>query len=488
MLNSRAKALWDVRGHLSPRPASEWERDYALALVVVDTAAVMAAAIIANRIRFGDAVPSVEGFSYSAVPLLLVPAWIAVLLMSRAYEPRFLGTGSEEFRRVFDASVRFTAVVALFAYSTKLQLSRGFIGGTLIIGTLLLLLCRYGARKVVHSARAKGRWVRHVLAVGDSEHVAELGAQFARYPAAGYLLIGACQPSGQEPAVVDGRIIETVGGLDSVREAVAETGADTVAVTASRGFTSTVLRRLAWSLEGAGVELVVAPSLTNVAGPRVHIRPVADLPLLHVEEPELTGGRQALKTLVERAFSALALVVLSPLLLAVALAIRLESSGPALFRQERVGRDGALFEVYKFRSMRPNAHELEAQLRAEQDHEGVRFKMARDPRVTRIGACIRRYSIDELPQLLNVLKGEMALVGPRPQQQWEVATYHSDFARRLKVKPGLTGLWQVSGRSDLSAEESERLDLYYVENWSLALDAMIVWKTLFAVVTGRGAY
>jgi len=338
------------------------------------------------------------------------------------------------------------------------------------MGTALLLLERYAARKVVHLQRTRGRWTHTVLAVGDDEHVRDLATQLERDRYAGYQFVGCCAPEG-------------------VHEALARTGADTVAVTASPGISSDVLRRLAWSLEGLGVDFVVAPALTNVAGPRIHIRPVAGLPLLHVEEPELTGGRQLLKSTVEVVVATLALLVLSPLLLVIALVVRLETHGPPLFRQVRVGRRGERFELYKFRSMVLDAEDqLDALLAANEADAGMLFKLRRDPRVTRVGRWLRRYSLDELPQLLNVVRGDMALVGPRPPLPGEVERDESDVRRRLLVKPGITGLWQVNGRSDLTWEESVRLDLYYVENWSLALDAMIIWKTLFAVLRGRGAY
>jgi exopolysaccharide biosynthesis polyprenyl glycosylphosphotransferase len=248
------------------------------------------------------------------------------------------------------------------------------------------------------------------------------------------------------------------------------------------------LRRLAWSLEGTGVDLVVAPTLTDVAGPRVHVRPVAGLPLLHVEAPEFTGGRQLLKGLVDRCAALAFLVLLTPLLAAIALAVRLDTPGPALFRQTRVGRHGRPFLLYKFRSMVGGAEHMRAALAQNNEQDGVLFKIRRDPRVTPVGRIIRRYSLDELPQLLNVLKGDMALVGPRPPLPAEVEQYGTDVHRRLLVKPGITGLWQVSGRSDLPWQDGVRLDLYYVENWSLTLDLMILWKTLFTVLRPQGAY
>ncbi len=289
-------------------------------------------------------------------------------------------------------------------------------------------------------------------------------------------------------AAAGGSSVPIVGSLTSVPEAVAKLGVDTVAVTASRGLTSGVLKRLGWDLEGAGVDLIVAPALTDVAGPRVHIRPVSGLQLLYVEQPEFTGPTWAMKEAFDRALAALALLVLSPLLVLIAASIRLTSTGPVIFRQVRVGRNGEVFTVYKFRTMVVGAETHLEALWEISEGNGVLFKLKDDPRVTRVGRFLRRLSLDELPQLWNVLVGSMSVVGPRPALPNEAERYGRSTARRLLVKPGITGLWQVSGRSDLSWEDSVRLDLYYVENWSFAGDVQILWKTLSAVVRGQGAY
>ena len=233
---------------------------------------------------------------------------------------------------------------------------------------------------------------------------------------------------------------------------------------------------------------MVAPSLVEVAGPRLSIRPVSGLPLLQVEQPQFTGARRFVKATFDRALSSLALILLSPLLLAIGVAVRLTSSGPALFRQERVGRNGRTFTMVKFRTMVVDAEAQRGELLSQSDRDGLMFKMRSDPRITKVGALLRRYSLDELPQLINVVRGDMSLVGPRPPLPAEVAEYPADVRRRLLVHPGLTGLWQVSGRADLPWEESVRLDLRYVDNWSLAADLLILWKTARAVLSGSGAY
>ena len=233
----------------------------------------------------------------------------------------------------------------------------------------------------------------------------------------------------------------------------------------------------------------MAPGLIDVAGTRIHIRPLAGLPLLHVEEPRLTGTRRLAKAVLDRALALAGLLLLSWFFVAIAVAVRLNSPGPALFRQRRVGRKGSGFTLYKFRSMYAGAEELLDSLSPRNEADGgVLFKLRQDPRITPVGGFLRRCSLDELPQLLNVLKGDMSLVGPRPPLPSEVAKYPDDIRRRLLVKPGLTGLWQISGRSDLSWEESVRLDLHYVENWTMTLDFAILWRTVRVVLRGKGAY
>jgi len=264
--------------------------------------------------------------------------------------------------------------------------------------------------------------------------------------------------------------------------------ADTVAVLACPEMDGTRLRELAWDLEKTGTEMCVAPALLDVAGPRTTIRPVAGLPLLHVDHAELAGGKKVIKEVFDKVSALLALLLLAPLFVAIALTIMISDRGPAFFRQTRIGKDGQPFRLWKFRTMVVDAEARKAELLAQNNGNGALFKMHRDPRVTRAGALLRRWSLDELPQLFNVLLGDMSLVGPRPALPVEVAEYGDHMRRRLVVKPGITGLWQVSGRSDLAWDEAERLDLRYVENWSLALDLQILWKTLAAVTRGSGAY
>ena len=302
----------------------------------------------------------------------------------------------------------------------------------------------------------------------------------------GLTVVGACVARPGECDDVAG--VPVYGGLDDIMAAVKAFGADTVAVLACPEMDGLRLRSLAWELEKTGTDLCVSPALLDVAGPRTTIRPTAGLTLLHVDHPQLSGFRLVLKGLFDRCAAAAALILLAPLMGILAAAIWLSDRGPVLFKQVRVGKDGNAFRIYKFRTMVVDAEQRRAQLLASNDFNSVLFKLRKDPRVTPVGARLRRWSIDELPQLVNVFLGHMSLVGPRPALPDEAARYTEHVLRRLVVKPGLTGLWQVNGRSDLSWDESVRLDLRYVENWSFALDLQILWKTIAVIVRGPGAY
>jgi exopolysaccharide biosynthesis polyprenyl glycosylphosphotransferase len=325
-----------------------------------------------------------------------------------------------------------------------------------------------------------------VLALGHEAAVADLITELRRDTYHGLSVVAACLTGETQSQTVAG--VHVFGGLDDVGSAVRRCGADTVAVLSCNEIDGIALRQLAWELEKTGTDLCVAPSLLDVAGPRTTIRPTAGLTLLHVDHPQLTGPRLVLKEVFDRIAAGAALLLLSPLFAAVAVTIRLSDAGPALFTQTRVGKNGRPFKIYKFRTMVVDAEKRLAELRASNEFDGVLFKMRHDPRITGIGRQLRKWSLDELPQLINVFRGEMSLVGPRPALPDETERYADHVRRRLVVKPGLTGMWQVNGRSDLSWDETVRLDLRYVENWSFALDLQILWKTFSVIFKGSGAY
>jgi len=473
---------------------AHWLRRYSLWLFALDLVALVAAAAAAIGLRdqrAADATTAaMNDTSHSAVVAAIGLVWIATLVLSRSYEPRFLVSGPEEYRRVANASMRITAAAAVIAYLVDGAVVDALPVPFLLIGTCLLVGCRIAARAVVRAGRRRGQWTHRVLVVGARSHVGDLACELDRDPRAGYHVVGAVIPGGDETplAVRNGAVVPVAGKLARVGTAILATGADTVAVAGSRDITQEDLRLLAYELEGTGVDLLVSPALTHVTGSRVSIRPVAGLPLLHLDEPELAGVRKIIKGAFDIVVAAALFVLLAPVLLVLGLLVRATSPGPALFVQERVGLRGTTFRVFKFRTMAVDAEQRLAELMHLNEHDGVLFKVRNDPRITRVGAVLRKYSLDELPQLLNVLRGEMSLVGPRPPLPSEVARYEGHTHRRLLVRPGITGLWQVSGRSELSWEETVRLDLQYVENWSLGMDIAILARTAVAVLARRGAY
>jgi exopolysaccharide biosynthesis polyprenyl glycosylphosphotransferase len=330
--------------------------------------------------------------------------------------------------------------------------------------------------------------MHRVLVLGHAPAVAQLIAQLHRHSHHGLQVIGACLPAAQLGGAARTIDVPVFGALGAAANSAAAAGVDTVMVLSCPELDGPMLRRLAWELERDDIDLIVSSSLVDTAGDRITVRPVDGLPMMHIEHPRLSGGRRLVKAAFDVSVAALLLVLLAPLLLLIALVIRLDTGGPVFFRQVRVGRGGEPFRMVKFRTMHTDAEARLEAMRRQNEHAGVLFKIREDPRVTRCGRILRRYSLDELPQLINVLLGEMSLVGPRPPLPAEVEQYPHDMRRRLVVKPGMTGLWQVSGRSDLSWEDSIRLDLRYVENWSLTVDLVILMRTATAVVRGSGAY
>jgi exopolysaccharide biosynthesis polyprenyl glycosylphosphotransferase len=416
-----------------------------------------------------------------------VPVWPALLGVTGAYEERSFGIGSDEFRRVGRAGLLLLAGLGFLSYAAELELSRALVVLAVPVLALVTLVERYAARRSLHRQRLQGRCVKRVVVVGRGGAVLELVDRLRRTHHAGLQVVAACVTPDDRTRVARAADLP-VAGLEDVIETAARMDADTIAVTSASETAAQYLRSLSWQLEGTGLELLVAPGLVEVAGPRLHIRPFDGLPLLAVEQPRFEGWRRVVKGAIDRAVALSALVVLAPVFGMLALAVRLSGPGPVLYRQQRVGLGGQHFTILKFRSMVQGADQQVAGLSDGNDADGLLFKIRHDPRVTPVGRWLRRLSLDELPQLINVLAGHMSLVGPRPPLPDEVARYDSSVSRRLLVKPGLTGLWQISGRSDLPWEEAVRLDLRYVENWSLALDVQILWKTARAVVTASGAY
>jgi exopolysaccharide biosynthesis polyprenyl glycosylphosphotransferase len=473
-----------VIARLSAQSSASWTNGYLRQAVAADFICGLAAGLLAFQIRF-DNQPYAAGH-YLLLSLALPVLWVVVVGLAGGYDSRFIGVGTDEFRRVLNAGVCLTACVAILSYATKTELARGYVVVALPSLTVLNLLGRFTLRKRLHKLRALGSCMRKVVVVGHADVVADLAAMLRRETYHGLWVVAACVAGPPRRDEIDA--IPVISGLDNVADVVNRYEADTVAVLACPEMSGLRLRDLAWELEKTGTDLCVAPALLDVAGPRTTIRPVAGLPLLHMDHPEFSGLRRIVKAAFDKAAAGTALLFLAPLFLVIMAMIKLGDGGAAFFRQTRVGRDGRAFTVFKFRTMVPDAEERKSHLVALNESDGVLFKMRRDPRITLVGGLLRRWSLDELPQLLNVLIGDMSLVGPRPALPQEAALYGDHVRRRLAVKPGITGLWQVNGRSDLTWDESVRLDLRYVENWSFVLDLQILWKTFSAVFNGSGAY
>jgi exopolysaccharide biosynthesis polyprenyl glycosylphosphotransferase len=452
---------------------------------VADVVVAAMAATISVTVRFSS-IPD----TYLLLPVLLPLGWLSAVWLYRGYEHRFIGAGPEEFHRIFRAGMLLFTSVAVISYLSMGSFSRTiamFSVPFCVTGTMLV---RRALRIALHRTRRSGRGLHRTLVVGRSDAAIRLiDSLRVTEPSFhhGMLVVGACL-SAEDVTPSHVHDVPVLGTPDDVLAAIELVQADTVAVVSHPDLSGHALRQLSWALEERGVELLVSPGIVEVAGPRLSIRPMASLSLLHLERPVLKGSRRVLKVLFDYVVTLGLLVLFAPMMLILAALIRFSSRGPALFRQTRVGTDGREFTVYKFRSMVTDAEARLCDLVQKDEGNGVQFKMRADPRVTRVGALLRRYSLDELPQLFNVLRGNMSLVGPRPPLPSEVAGYSTDEIRRLRVRPGMTGLWQVSGRSDLTWEESLRLDLRYVDNWSMSLDLSILWRTVRAVMQGSGAY
>ena len=416
-------------------------------------------------------------------------AWTIALSRSGSRSARIAGRNVGEYKAVLRATFATFGLMVVTYLVAGWDVPRRAVLTMASLGLPALLLSRYLWRGWLRRQRAVGRLVTRVLAVGDRRTVGHLIRDLHRDPLAGYWIVGVCVAGSDAlPAHVEG--IPVVCGVDDVAQTARALGVDVVAVSASGEIGPESVRKLAWSLQDSSASLVVAPAVTGTAGHRMKVVSLAGLSLIHLGKPAYRRARRALKRTLDVIGSAVLITIFSPVLIGTALAVKLTSAGPILFRQNRMGMDGQIFRMLKFRSMVNDAEQRLLTLNGAARDAGneVLFKIKNDPRITAVGRFIRRFSVDELPQLFNVLAGQMSLVGPRPPLLSEVQAYDADAYRRLLVRPGMTGLWQVSGRSDLSWDESIRLDLYYIENWSMLGDVAILWKTAKAVFSSDGAY
>jgi exopolysaccharide biosynthesis polyprenyl glycosylphosphotransferase len=461
----------------------------ALAVALGDGVVATAIVGLAVVLRFGDARIAATDVPYAVLPMLIGPVWIATMWFGGSYDVAFMATGAEEYRRVVNGGIWLLAIVGFTAFAFQASVSRTLVAIALPATVLGTLLNRGAGRLILRRRLRSNSTLHRTVILGGREDSAALIRHMRSTPNVGFSVVGVYVPTtSPADAAAQARDDEEVTSPEQLVASACSLQADTIAVTHAAAFGPGQLRRLSWALEGTGVELVVAPSLFDVAGPRIVVRPVQGLPLLHIEEPRFRGPKRVIKAGIDRMLASVALIIALPVLILTAIAIKAADGGPVFYRQVRVGRLGAEFVIWKFRTMTIDAERRHTQLLAESGHNGVLFKLADDPRVTGLGKFLRRYSLDELPQLINVLIGSMSLVGPRPQRPFEVAQYASDTRRRLLVKPGMTGLWQVSGRSTLSWEETIQLDLHYVDNWSVTRDLVILAKTAWAVVRAPGAF
>lgn len=469
-----------------------WARKFRRKLRITDAVIIVVVVALSADIVYhirppANAFTTTKFFLLFALTSVL---WLAMMAVFRTRDAHLLGVGAGEYKRVLHASAAtfgwLGAAYLLFDPSP----ARGYFLLAMPIGGVSLVMGRWLWRGWLTTQRQFGHFLSKVVVLGPRADVEYVIAQIDKKSGATYQVQGAVLEDESDTSVlhVGSRVVPIVGVTSDVSAAVEATGADAVIVAGQLSSGSGYLRELGWKLEATSTELVVASSLTNVAGPRIQMRPVEGLPLMHVELPQFSGGRHVLKRVMDIVVSGIALIVLSPMLLVLSIWIRRDSEGGVIFRQTRVGQGSRQFTMYKFRSMVQSAEEELAQLKLLNEGAGPLFKLHDDPRVTKVGGQLRKYSLDEFPQLLNVFKGDMSLVGPRPPLPSEVQDYRGHTHRRLFIKPGLTGLWQINGRSDLDWEESVRLDLYYVENWSITGDLMIMWRTLKIMLKPVGAY
>ena len=455
--------------------------------VLADAAAVSSALFLASIIRFEILNESpARDVNYALITVAATPLWILLFKLYGLYEPRQVLGPVSEFKQVFHGVVAGTVSIFVADSIFKLDLARGWTLLVMGCGFLMVGAERLTVRKFLHFTRRRGGDVTRTIVLGANHEARTISRTLGREKWLGYQIVGYVDdetPIGQE--IVPG--CEVIGTTSDLKELISRHGASLVLVAAS-AFDATRLNRLFWELQDIDVDLQMTSGTIDLMASRMIVQSVAGVPLLYVRRTGIDRTQSTLKRSLDVVGSLLLLIVLSPFLAAVALWIRKDSTGGAFFGQTRVGRDGRLFKCWKFRTMVADAEERKAELEHLSEGPGLLFKLKDDPRVTDAGKVLRRYSLDELPQLWNVLRGEMSLVGPRPALPTEVEQYDDWVRNRLKVKPGMTGLWQVSGRTDTSFSDYIRYDLFYIQNWSLSLDLWILWRTFRAVITAEGAH
>lgn len=475
-----------------------WKRKYRLRLLLVDAVGVAVAVTLAFYGRFAllaaDGPDAAESTSRAAVlSIALGVAWFVALGLQESRDISLVGVGSEEYRRVVAATAWVFGLAAVCSLLIQTPLSRGYLLIALSVGLIVLLTSRHLLRRDLGKRRTRGESMTRVIVLGKPDSVSVLSETLSRSTPAGYTVVGVCIPDflGAPGTQLDTPVgpLPVLGNEDSVEVALRLTGADALAITAVEHLGQERVRKLAWQLDSLAVDMIVVPGMTDIAGPRLKLRPIDNLPLFHVARSRREGPSLVGKRIFDVLLVLLSLPVVLPVLAVTAIAIKFDDGGPVLYRQVRVGQHGKPFRIFKLRTMAADADaRKETELVAAGAAGGVFFKSAADSRITKVGRVLRKASLDELPQLLNVLGGSMSIVGPRPLVPGEGDSVEHFVQRRSLVKPGMTGLWQVSGRSDVSEEERIRLDHSYVDNWSGVQDLVIVARTIRAVLKREGAY
>lgn len=426
-----------------------------------------------------------QAFATRTAILLTIPIWLCVFAAFELYDRRALSASSEEIRRVLRAISISVMTVVMASFWLQIPVSRERIIALWLTSIVSVGLARFAVRRAVHRLAARGIVATAAVVVGTNEEARTIARLLSGRRWLGYQVLGFVAVDAACCDTVDGRPV--LGSLSDITAVVRRTGASAVII-AQSAIRPEVVADLDLALHPLDVDVRISPSLPHVSFSRLTVRPLDGLAFLALERRPLSEWQTAIKRAFDLVSASLLLVVLAPLMVIIAAAVRLGSRGPILFRQKRVGKDRRLFVMYKFRSMVVDAEQLLPAVQAGNEADGVLFKVHDDPRVTSVGRVLRRWGLDELPQLLNVIKGEMSLVGPRPALPSEMARYSEQLSNRLRVKPGLTGLWQVNGRHDLVFDDYVRYDLFYVHNWSLALDLYVLAKTIPAVLSRRGSY
>ncbi len=473
-----------------------WRDVYVSRLRIVDAAVITTTVAAAQLLRFGFGSGQLkfETFSvpYWCVGVILGAAWWAWLELRGARDERLIGYGVEETKQVVNATLVLFGAVAIVSFALDIPTARGYVVLALPMGITLLLLGRGQLRRTLVRRRRYGFSMSRTLVVGHHPGAVEIIKSLQEQPGSGIdpvamyvptMIQTSLYPPAEIPQPTNVLGPDEKPSVEGIMAACREERIESVILCSNSPLSTAEIRHLSWYLADKQVRLIMDTGLTDIAGPRIHAQQMAGLPLIHVSTPRMTRARLLVKRVMDILGAMAALVVLAPAMLALAVSVKMHDGGPAIFAQERVGLDGRRFWMLKFRSMYCDAEARKAALMtANESSSGILFHMKNDPRVTRPGRWMRRHCLDELPQFWNVLKGDMSLVGPRPPLPSEVALYETHVHRRLRVKPGMTGLWQVSGRHGLDWDQTVRLDLYYVENWSPVQDLIILMRT----VSGHG--